>query len=346
MCTLKNKICELRKEIQLITSNLTLDAFDLEYCDILDMSCENDSFIKDRVKKAIFYLNKIKSIDYNTYIKSAYECYNEAITYVIIKNKNVTIHNVRESITATPDFEIKVNNNTYDPPKTETVYMEVKTLAFGGGNTIYKQDQEKALCGNISLEEQRKKGKQVCFTDREISPFNFVGFTEEIKKIRNKIENNIKNGQFTYNGGNNTVLFIDMSQIDPFCWDINDCLPIYPNIIKKGITSGRLWNICFGKEDDYIYLAPEFDGKEHIICKFESNGILNIYPDIKGIIFGFGRSEKEKKLYGLYRAKDENLSTTLYIKNICDFHNNDLNQYGYEYYDKIINYIKTNISKY
>ena len=158
MCTLKNKICELRKEIQLITSNLTLDAFDLEYCDILDMSCENDSFIKDRVKKAIFYLNKIKSIDYNTYIKSAYECYNEAITYVIIKNKNVTIHNVRESITATPDFEIKVNNNTYDPPKTETVYMEVKTLAFGGGNTIYKQDQEKALCGNISLEEQRKKG--------------------------------------------------------------------------------------------------------------------------------------------------------------------------------------------
>ena len=117
-----------------------------------------------------------------------------------------------------------------------------------------------------------------------------------------KICNNIKPSQFKYGNDADTILFVDMSQY-MFPFKVEECLPVYPNVIRHYSASGRLWMIAFGIEGERIFSWPEFEGKGNFDKLLEKPGILNCdeFSCIKGIIFCSGSVKGKRKFYGFYR---------------------------------------------
>ena len=337
MKTLYDIVLQKKQEKANITTNPTLDAFNNEYCKKLDNLANTDIFIKEKIGKIISELDLAGSIDYNDHYRTAYNNYNEAICYYELKNKGFVIRNIPENRKQpTPDFEIEFSYDNWNKETiTKKIYIEVKSLSFADGNNLYKKIQENALNCNIDLEEQRKKGKQICTTILEISPLgNRVnGLTSEIEEINKKINNNIKSKQYQYGNSNDTILLIDLSQyIFPF--KLEDCLPIYPNIENKCCVSGRLWMLAFGKKNERIFGCPEFEGKCCFDKDLEHSGILVCNDNIKGIIFTSGTSPNDKVFHGFYRYKEKELDTTTFLSQCCEFLNDELNTFGFKVYEK------------
>lgn len=337
MTTLQGIILQKKQEIAKITENPTLSAFDNEYCERLDKLATTDSFIAKKIREIIKELNSAGRVDYNDHYRTAYNNYNEAVCYYELKNKGFKISNIPGSRKqSTPDFEIEFSYDNWSGEEENVkIYIEVKSLSFANGNNLYKEIQEKALNCNIELEEQRKKGKQICTTILEISPlgYNGCGLTFEIEEINKKINNNIKPKQYQYGKGEDTILLIDSSQyIFPF--KLEDCLPIYPNIENKCCVSGRLWMLAFGKKNERIFGCPEFEGKCCFDKDLEHSGILVCNDNIKGIIFTSGTSYSDKVFYGFYRYNDRDLAVVPFLSESCNFVNDDLNTFGFKVYEK------------
>lgn len=333
MTILYDTILKLKQDVSQITSNETLEAFDLEFCKRLDSESSTDTFIESRVKKTLAELNLCKGIDYCDHYRTAYENYNEAVTYVVLKDKSISIKGIPESKTPTPDFEIVVDcAYPGEDPNNQIVYLEVKTLGFAEGNLIYKKGQLDSLDCQIQIEDQHKRGKRVCSAERCVAPLGNVSFVEEIEKILQKIEQNIKPGQFAYGDGKSTVLFVDLNQLW-FPSRIEECLAIFPDLQRSACASGRLWMIAFAKLNERIYLYPEFEGKGCFSEEFQQIGILNAHPEIKGLVFGVGRTPTEKKFFGFFRQKEKDEPTSIAMYNMCDFCNSDQNSSAWKFYE-------------
>lgn len=332
-CSLYKKILELKQSIAQLTSNETLDAFDLEFCKLIDSGSIDDKFIESRLKKTLRELNLTGGVDYNEHYRSAYESYNEAVTYIALRDKGITIKGIPECKTSTPDFEISVNcSYCGDEPDLKTIYLEVKTLGFAMGNLIYKQSQSDSLDCQIRIEEQHRKGKRMCMAERSVAPLGYVGFVKEVECIIQKIDQNIKSDQFSFGDGKSTLLFVDLNQLW-YSRQMEDCLPVYPDLAHNCCASGKLWLIAFSNIGERVYLKPEFEGKGCFGDELQQQGILNQHTYVKGIIFGLGKTPDEKTFYGFYRSEQEDDPTTVALQKICDFSNDEQNSNGWRYFE-------------
>lgn len=319
MCTLTELIKRLRKNIAGITDNQTLEAFDLEYCEILDKS--TDEFVNKCVKKCNNELKQINGIDYDQHIKTAYEAYGEAICYTDIK-RLCNIEHIPESKQKTPDFKVCFDN--------VVIYVEMKSLSFVDGNQNYKASQESALKANISREEQFKQGKRFIWTEREVLPMakngNNTSFREQLLLLREKIENNLKIGQLQQG---ETILLIDLNQLG-VRYHSSEYVAIEKSFNGIGYSSGMLWSLAFAKKQDRLFIAPEFEGKPNIDEEeIGFNGVLVDYSELKGLIFAVGRTPKERAFVGFYRHEELDCNSVKLIQTICSFYNDDLNSFCY-----------------
>ena len=308
----------MKNSIRGISSNETLDCFDNATCTLLEQS--TDAFIEKRVRKCAKTLSENQKIDYDDKIKAAFDDYNEALVYYTLKNlNNYDIRNITETDTKTPDFKIVFNK--------EEFYVEMKSLAFGDGNLGYNAAMKEALEANIDIENQRKKGKQICSSVRTIRPFNCKNTHEQLIQIYRKIDNNIKNGQFQLG---DTVLLIDLTQVTlGMGLDGGECFSSYP--FGCGcLLSGMLWNLAFGKEEYLFYIQPEFEGKPNISEEpLGINGFLHVYKQIKGLVFSFGTTPESKQFYGLFRKTEEDKQWAVFIQKCCSFYNDEYDSYRF-----------------
>lgn len=332
MGRLYDKILELKQDVSQIASNETLAAFDGDFCKILDNS--GDPFIQNRVDKALNELERIKDFEYSEHARTAYENYNEAVTYYSFRQRNVDIHDIPEASSSTPDFYINADCSIV-PDETEMskIYMEVKTLGFADGNNIYKKAQVDAFLAQVELEKQHLQGKRISTAERVVTPLGNTDLLGEIEIINKKISNNIKQSQFEFGKGQDSILFIDLNQL----WhprNIEECLSVYPDMDRDCTISGRLWNVVFGKEGERIYSAHDFVGKGSVDGHLTRNGIMLDHSYVKGVIFGLGRKLEEKTFFGFYRYEEQELPTAVFIQKFCDFCNDERNTYGYKYFEQ------------
>lgn len=332
MGRLYDKILELKQDVSQIASNETLAAFDGDFCKILDDS--GDPFIQNRFDKALNELERIKDFEYSEHARTAYENYNEAVTYYSFRQRNVDIHDIPEASSSTPDFYINADCSIV-PDETEMskIYMEVKTLGFADGNNIYKKAQVDAFLAQVELEKQHLQGKRISTAERVVTPLGNTDLLGEIEIINKKISNNIKQSQFEFGKGQDSILFIDLNQL----WhprNIEECLSVYPDMDRDCTISGRLWNVVFGKEGERIYSAHYFVGKGSVDGHLTRNGIMLDHTYVKGVIFGLGRKLEEKTFFGFYRYEEQELPTAVFIQKFCDFCNDERNTYGYKYFEQ------------
>lgn len=335
---LYTKVLEKKQEMQGFTCNPVMDAFNLDLCKVLDELAKNDKYVKRRLYKTIDLLNRTEGLDFNDYFRSAFEAYNEAVIYYLLKLKGVTINNIPEKKIPTPDFEVKFESeNNERELDIKSIFIEVKTLSFAEGNLQYCRAQQSALEANIKLEDQFKRGRHVCSAEYEVVPFGAKvrSLTDEIEILINKIDQNIKEEQYKYNDGKDTILLVSLSQYIFPCKDF-ESLPIYLEKHLKCCVSGRQWMVAFGRIGDRVYIPCEFEGKPNIDDNLNNEGILNCYPYIKGIIFCSGSSVDDIHFYGFYRYKEYNSDSARFIREICDLYNDDQNSNGYSLFDAMM----------
>lgn len=167
---------------------------------------------------------------------------------------------VEKAVNATPDFEVEYSFKDYEQKViTQKAYVEVKSLAFAEGNLQYRKVQNDAFENNIKTEEQRKRGKQISSSILCVSPLGDKdkGLSDEIEILIKKIDQNIKEDQYKYGSGDDTLLLVDLGQY-VFPFNEAECLPVYPDLHRKAVTSGLLWMIAFGRMGDRVYTFGEF----------------------------------------------------------------------------------------
>jgi hypothetical protein len=330
-------VLKKKQEVSLITCNPMLNAMDLEYCKLLDSLASTDAFVAKRVGICLKELKLAGGIDFNGHYLTAFDAFNEAVTYYDLQQRGMIVHNIPETSKSTPDFEVEFTYKEYDGKQiTEKVLLEVKTLAFANGNLEYRKAQEAAFESNLSLEEQSKNGRRICTADYCIMPLgdSNTGLTFEIEELIKKICNNIKEKQFNYGNGKDTILYVDLGQL-MYPFKEEECMPVYPDVLKHFSACGRLWMVAFGREGDRIFSWPEFEGKGNFDDDLHISGIMNSYDYIKGIIFSSGSEKGKRKLYGLYRYKEAEMKTAIFINKVCDFMNDDMNTNGYLFFEKL-----------
>ena len=332
--SLSKKVAKLKKDTSGFTANPTLDAFNEDYCSILDEIAKKDCFVGDRIKRSIKELNLAGGVSYNDHYRTAYDYYNEAVCYYELQRKGYMVNNIPEEKKATPDFKVVLSSLN---EKLKKVYIEVKSLSFVGGNNRFNEIQKDALNNYISIEQQRRNGKQVCIAEQVISPLGTNSIIGEIEELNKKINNNIKREQYEYDNRDDTILLVDLSQYI-FPLKKEDCLPIYPDISHKCCITGRLWMLVFGKEGERVYRLLDFEGDKCIEDKgLGLSGILECpeHDYIRGIIFTSGTTPKDKIFYGLYREKEQNRDVVDFICEVCDFTNDNQNTNGFKLYEEL-----------
>lgn len=225
---LYDTVLKKKQELSGITCNPIMDAFDLDLCKVLDELAVNDNFVKARLYKILNELSLTNGIDYNDHYNRAFDAYNETVIYYLLQRKGFDIEHVPEETMPTPDFKVTFNAKNWDRKDViKSIFIEVKSLSFADGNIQYKKVQQSSLNSNIKLEEQHKCGKSICSSEYEVSPLGEKdkGLTSEIEILINKINQNIKEAQYNYKDGQETILLVDLSQYI-FPRKISDCLPI------------------------------------------------------------------------------------------------------------------------
>lgn len=316
---LYDRVLRLKQETNSITTNPVMDAFNLEECKILDSKYATEPVIHEKVDKCLSYLQNL-TVDFNPSYKSAYEEYNEAITYLELSKKLQT-ERIPEAATPTPDFRVtKTGDFSFD------IYVEVKALSFLQGNLNYIEAQKSSLEAKIHVEKQIDEGKQIAFGEAIISPFlkrQKLPSTKELIEIYiDKITNNVKSGQ--YNLGD-TVLLIDIKQLLLGShWD-ESSVAVYQEAMMKSMVSGVLWHTAFGQAGTMIYKPIEFEGKENIDSPLTKNGILVDNAFIKGLVFATYKNFDERKYLGFYRHSEQDEQSCYFISTFCDLYNDDMN---------------------
>lgn len=316
---LQERILKAKQEIALITNNPVMDAFNLDECKLLDSKASSDNFIKSKINKCLNYLDGLK-IDFDSNYKSAYDEYNEAITYVELSKKFQT-NRISEAETPTPDFNV-IDNREFP----FNLFVEVKALSFLDGNLNYIEAQKSSLEANISIETQLKEDKKIAFGETIISPFLKRGklpSTKELIEIYiDKINNNIKSGQYRLG---DTVLLIDIKQLLLGShWD-ESAVAFYQERLTESIVSGVLWHAAFGKIGDMIYKPIEFEGNPNTDASLAKNGILVDNDFVKGLVFATYKNFNERKYVGFFRYEEQDQEAANFISSFCDFHNDDKN---------------------
>ena len=332
--TLEEKFLKIKQDTFSLTFNPLLSCFDQNKLSIIDNEEVNDSFLAER-KKNILNLVKDIKINFDSKLISAYDEYSEAMTYLKLKSKFDKVTKIHETKSKTPDFKIEFTSNHNDQSKDCVVFAELKSLSFSAGNINYKNTMDQASESQIAIEKQIKSGKNICFGVTSVQPFNknnnnydHTSIKDVIQIIIEKIDQNIKKDQFSQG---NTILIIDLKQLQlPFSF-IEGGVPVFQEKQYNSIVSGIQWNVSFGKAGHLIYKPIEFEGEENIEGELERDGILLKRDWIKAIVFlVYSFSEEEPKITGLNKKGLINDCVEEFLHRLCDFRNDDKNSNGWE----------------
>jgi len=330
--SIEDKILKLKQVTNAITHNPLLDCFEQDELKIIDNSALLDKFIADKKKKIFSLIDKL-NIDFDSKLKSAFDEYIEAMTYLRLKAKFDNVERIKESNDKTPDFKIEFNQDFNNTFSNYCVYAELKTMSFAQANNNYIYAMNQGLNSNIEIEKQLKNGRKVAFGLTEIQPlynsnkdYDPYSVKYAIEILIEKIEQNIKEGQFSKG---ETVLIIDLKQL------------ILPSDFKEGgvpvsienqyhsLVSGVHWNVAFGKIGYPIYRQVEFEGRENIEGELSKNGILISRDWIKAICF-VDYEGKKPKITGFYRHIGLSNEIEYFLHKFCEFVNDDVNSNGWE----------------
>lgn len=330
---------KIKQDSNSVTHNPILDFFEQENLKQLDSEANNDSFIACK-KKNILKLIKDINIDFDSKLKSAYDEYSEAITYLLFKNKFQKVERVKEEKgEKTPDFKIEFNSENNNNTEEYTIYAELKSMSFADGDLNYKNAMDGALKAKINIESQIKAGNKVAFGYHEIQPLHksnkkyFQNSTRyAIETLIDKIQQNIKKEQYSLG---DTILIVDLKQLTLPSYFKEGAVPIFQEQQFKSYMSGVQWNVAFGKKGHLIYKQIEFEGKENTDGELEKDGILIENNFIKAIVFlDYALSDKEPKIIGLHKQSCVNECVLEFLYQFCDFVNDDRNTNGFRLFEE------------
>lgn len=323
----------LKQQTNSITHNPLLNCFDQDDLAMLDNEADTNTFIAEK-QRTILNLVAGHRIDFNPKLKSAFDEYSEALTYLRLQTKFDTVDRVSEGSDKTPDFKVVFSDDFYDTPETHTVYAELKSLAYTEGNLNYKETMEQGLNAQIDIERQLQQGNRIAFGITEIKPlhkdnqrYEFGATRYPIEILIDKIAQNLKAGQFSLG---ETVLIVDLKQIVIPSTFMEAGVAIFQERQYNSFVSGVLWNVAFGKQGNLIYKPIEFEGKENTDGELEKDGILIQHDWVKAIIFqNYTLSDREPKILGLHRQRGTNESVHAFLHKYCAFVNDDRNSNGW-----------------
>lgn len=334
MKTLEEIFLKLKRDTNSITSNPLLDAFNLNKLKKIDELENTDSFIRKK-RKSIIHLSKGIGIDFNPKLIRAYEIYNEASIYLILKNRLNNIEGVPEGANKRPDFKVEYQAKFNTREQKQTFYIEFKTMSYTDGNRNYKEAIEiSGVNSQIDIEDQIRKGKRIAIGIIKTQPllkssndyYDPFSIKYTIETFIDKIEQNLKLGQFTLG---ETILMIDTKLIPLPCGFLEGAVPTYIGGRVRTLVSGVQWNIAFGKKGYPIYRPIEFEGKENIEGELSKNGILIDRDWIKAICFVSYINFDEPIILGLYHSDHANDMLISFLNDFCDFVNDERNTYGW-----------------
>lgn len=331
---LEERFLKLKQLTNSLTHNPLLNCFEQECLALLDEEAVNDSFISTK-KHTILKLIKNHNIDFEPKLKSAFDEYNEGLTYIRLTKKFGKVERIPEGNEKTPDFKIEFeDNNLLNKKKSHTIYLELKSMSFADGNLNYQNTIKQGVKAQIDIERQIKQGKKVAFGITEVAPlhksnknYDLSSTKYAIEVLIEKIDQNLKAGQFSLG---ETILLIDLKQLSLPSYFKEGGVPIFQEKLYNSYVSGIQWNVAFGKVGYLVYKPIEFEGKENIDGELERNGILRNYDYIKAIIFfDYQLGDKEPKIVGLHRNIDVSDSVSNFLHEFCDFVNDDKNTQGW-----------------
>jgi hypothetical protein len=332
MTMLKDKFIKLKQQSNSITNNPLLNSFEQESLEKLDSEAVSDTFIADK-KNKILDLIKDTKIDFDPKLKSAYDEYSEALTYLRLKSISTVERVPERQGENTPDFKIEFTSNFNDETQNCVIYAELKTMSFADGNLNYKKTMEQGLESQIDIERQIKQGSKVAFGIVEIQPlhkgnkdYDSYSTRYAIETLIEKIEQNIKEGQYSLG---DTVLLVDLKQLTLPSYFKEGAVPLFQEKRYNSFMSGVQWNVAFGKIGHLIFRPIEFEGKENTDGELKREGILVSRDYIKAIIFfDYALNSKEPKIVGLHKQRNISDCVEAFLNKFCDFVNDDRNTKG------------------
>ena len=333
---LADRFVQLKQQSNSMTHNPLLNCFDQNELHILDDKAEKDTFIAEK-KKVILELIKHQMINFDPKLKSAYDEYSEALTYLRLKEKFPKTARIPGGDTKTPDFKITFTDNTNGEESEYEVYAELKSMAFADGNLNYIKTIQAGFAAKIHIEEQIKKGSKIAMAFTEVAPFAKGNKRNESRSTRlateiliEKITQNIKEGQFSLGP---TILLIDLKQL-VFQGDyLENSIPLFQEPLHKSPVSGMLWNAAFGKIGHLIFQPIEFEGAVNTDGELQRDGILSLHSWVEAIVFfQYSLNERAPKIVGFHRSKALKESVEAFLYGFCDFVNDDANSNGWKVY--------------
>ncbi len=201
-----------------------------------------------------------------------YDCYTEALVYLLARERKVWLEHIPTGDSSTPDFLGK-------SPSGKEARFEVKTLNISGGE--FSQD-EMAVDGlSAKYEAQTDAQKhRVGFGIHVISPHG-AGATglDAVRQTIDKIRGNVRRGQYT-----NYPSYLIVS-LDRLCLStsVEDMSETYKDHLGDTV-SGHLFALALSKADDtFIYTDCGSPGTKKALLGRE--GVLREFDYVAGVIF-------------------------------------------------------------
>lgn len=325
---LKERFRELKRESNKATSNFLLDCFDDGDLETIDTEALSDSFISSKKKKILSLVEGMK-IDFDPKLKSAFDEYGEALTYLRLKAK-FTVDRIPEGEGKSPDFRITLQTDE----QALEIYAELKSMSFTDNNINYKEAMDESLEGKIEIEDQVKRGKDFSFAITGIQPvkkwnkdYDPLSPRYFIETLIDKIEQNLKRDQYSFG---DTVLIIDLKQLALPSGYPEGYTAVFREDRGNSFVSGPLWNIAFGKEGHLIFKPVEFAGSSNIDGDLTRNGILVNRDWIKALVFIERDSDfRKSNIAGLFNSRNCPDGVRKFLHEFCHAVNDDHNSHAW-----------------
>ncbi|MDH5647657.1 MAG: hypothetical protein OEZ01_16720 [Candidatus Heimdallarchaeota archaeon] len=322
---IKEKILELHRSsseytpVKPLLNGISIDLLDKI---VDDSTC--DTFLENRLKQMEAALDGI-NISHGPKWKDLYSLYKEMEIYLRLKSSFI-IEAIPETDHKTPDFCIQFRG--------EKIFAELKTLLAMYADLFYKSIDEAGLDAAVKTETELINA--VANPSENFSPDKIIIFSSEIvvaphrkdatydprsklhviKNIINKFAQNFKREQYACG---NTISIIDITQLGLISPLILSLLPIHKSLSPQqsiAFESGELWNIAFGVQNQILFRQPEFNGCSNYDSNLTENGIMNDYPDVKGILFHSSSNYSDSRFVGIHRS-NENRGIIDFFKFLC-----------------------------
>ena len=278
-----------------------------------------DKYIDETLKKLDSLLNNpsfaLDAISANEFGQQLAEAH----FYCLCKEKNVELKKIPESEIKSPDFEVTTSKSPH--------YCEVKTPTFVGGISTANQQLNEVMELRIQQEERLRQGASVASYAVEVRLYGDTecSLTAWSNALLSKAKQLLHPGQFE-NG--DTFLVLNLLLLTPFRTDSSAIRKKVHDPYLDMELSGQLWLLAFGETTTPVYgLKDSLDQSDNREGDFGSSGILNEYPNVRGILVVVYPLQGDPRIFGLLRSKDlKNISATMsWVNRLCDGDLNDEN---------------------